>query len=96
LGGKITTLCVCHIIQVFCDLKVQEIPLWVWIPLMARCTWCNKVCQWLAAGRWFCPGTRPPVSSTDYWYSWNIVESGVKHHSINPHIKPNLVGVVPL
>ena len=27
------------------------------------CTLCNKVCQWLATGRWFSPGT--PVSSTN-------------------------------
>jgi hypothetical protein len=33
----------------------------------------NKVCQWLATGRWF-----PPQ------YSWNIVESGVYHHQTNP------------
>jgi hypothetical protein len=26
-------------------------------------TLCNKVCQWLAAGQWFSPGT--PVSSTN-------------------------------
>ena len=38
----------------------------------------NKVCQWLATGRWCSPG--PPVSSTN---SWNIVESGVKYHQAN-------------
>jgi hypothetical protein len=45
-------------------------------------TLCDKVCQWLAAGRWF-----SPVSSTNKtWpprYNWNIVESGVKHHDPN-------------
>jgi hypothetical protein len=45
-------------------------------------TICDKVCQWLATGRWFSSGTT--VSSTNKnWlpqYSWNIVESGVKHH----------------
>ena len=29
----------------------------------ARCTLCNIMCQWLAAGRWSSPG--PPVSSTN-------------------------------
>jgi hypothetical protein len=39
-------------------------PLWVWILLRVRCaTLCDKVCQWLAAGRWFSPGTT--VSSTN-------------------------------
>ena len=34
------------------------------IPLMGRCTTlCDKVCQWLATGQWFSPGT--PVSSTN-------------------------------
>jgi hypothetical protein len=38
--------------------------LWVWIPIRARCTTlCDKVCQWLATGRWFSPGI--PVSSTN-------------------------------
>ena len=42
-------------------------------------TLCDKVCQWLATGRWFSLGT--PVSSTKKnwpsWYNWNVVENGV-------------------
>ena len=45
-------------------------------------TLCDEVCQWLAAGRWFSPGT--PVSSTNK-YSWNIVKSGVKHNVSTPN-----------
>ena len=45
----------------------------------------DKVYQLLAHGRWFSPGT--PASSTTKnwspWYSWNIVESGVKHNKSN-------------
>ena len=38
--------------------------LWVRISIRTRCTiLCDKVCQWLATGRWFSPG--PPVSSTN-------------------------------
>jgi hypothetical protein len=34
------------------------------ISIRTRCTTlCDKVCQWLATGRWFSPG--PPVSSTN-------------------------------
>ena len=50
-----------------CNQCLSPLALWVWIPLMARCTQCNilwcsdKVCQRLVAGRWFSPGT--PVSS---------------------------------
>jgi len=44
---------------------------------------CDNVCQWLAAGRWFSPGT--PVSSNNktdrHDINWNIVESGVKQHN---------------
>ena len=51
-------------------------------------TLCDKVCQWLAAGRWFSPGT--PVSSTNKTNHHNITEniieseSGVKLHNPNP------------
>ena len=44
-------------------------------------TLCDKVCQWLATGHWFSPGTL--VSSTiKNWqprYNWNVVESGAKN-----------------
>ena len=42
---------------------ISPLTLWVWIPLMRDVldtTLCGKVCQWLAAGRWFSPDT--PVS----------------------------------
>ena len=39
-------------------------------------------CPWLATGRWFSPDIPvSPTNKTDHHeYSWNIVESGVKHH----------------
>jgi hypothetical protein len=40
--------------------------LWVRIPLrwgVLDTALCDNVCQWLAAGQWFSPGT--PVSSTN-------------------------------
>jgi hypothetical protein len=63
--------------------------LWVRISIRARCTTlCDKVYQWLAAGRWFSPG--PPFSSIKQnWsprYNRNIVESGDKHHQTNIYI----------
>jgi hypothetical protein len=46
-------------------------------------TLCDKVCQSLAAGRWFSPGT--PVSSTNKTDLHDVTEilydSGVKHHN---------------
>ena len=52
-------------------------------------TLCDKVCQWLATGRWFSPCI--PVSSTNktncHHINWNTVESGVKHHkTLTPEI----------
>jgi hypothetical protein len=47
--------------------------LWVRISIRAICTTlCDKVCQWLATGRWFSPG--PPVSSTKKNDSHDITE----------------------
>ena len=47
-----------------CNQCLSPLMLWVWISIRARFkTLCDKVCQWLATGRWFLPG--PPVSSTN-------------------------------
>ena len=45
----------------------------------------NKVCQWLATGRWFYSGYPSFLHQYSWppWYSWNIVECGVKHHNAN-------------
>ena len=52
-------------------------------------TLCDKVCQWLATGRWFFPG--PPVSSTNktdrHDIAGNTVESDVKHHQTTKQIQ---------
>ena len=54
-----------------CNQCLSPLMLWVRISVRARyTTWCYKVCQWLATGRWFSPA--PPVSSTN--------ETGVKQH----------------
>jgi hypothetical protein len=43
---------------------------------------CDKVCQLLAIGRWFSPGTPVSVTSISdrHDITENIVESGAKHH----------------
>ena len=46
--------------------------LWVPTSLIARCTLCDKVCQWLTVGRWFSPGT--PVSSRNKPDSYDTTE----------------------
>ena len=56
-----------------CNQYVSPLMLWVWIWFRARCTTlCDKVCQWLATGRWFSPGC--PVSSTNKTDRHNITE----------------------
>ena len=71
-----------------CSQCLSPLRLWVKIPLMVRCTHttlCDKVCQWLFAGRWFSPGIL--VSSDnktdchDISNNWNIVQSGVLHQN---------------
>ena len=47
-----------------CNQCLSPMKLWVRISIRARCTTlCNKVCQCLAIGRWFFPGT--PFSFTN-------------------------------
>jgi hypothetical protein len=55
------------------------------ISIRVRCTTlCDKVCQWLATGRWFSPCS-PDSSTNKTDHHGNIVESGVKHHQTNKH-----------
>ena len=52
---------------------LSPLMLWGRISIMARCTTlCDKVCQWLATGRWFSPS--PPVSSTNKTDCHDITE----------------------
>ena len=49
-----------------CNQFLSPLKLWVWIQLrqgVVDTTLCDKVCQWLATGRWFSPSTL--VSSTN-------------------------------
>ena len=51
----------------------------VWIPLrwgVLDTALCDKVCQWLAAGRWFSPGS--PVSSTNKTDHLDVTEISLK------------------
>ena len=63
--------------------------LWVRISIRARyTTLCDKVCQWLATGRWFSPD--PPVSSTNKSDRHDITEILLKVvlNSIKQTTKP--------
>ena len=53
--------------------RLSPLMLWVQILIRVRCTTlCDKVCQWLATGRWFSPG--PPVLSTNKTDCHDITE----------------------
>jgi hypothetical protein len=69
----------CFVIQICCMLS--------YMTLLQRdnTTLCDKICQWLAAGRWFSPGTT--VSSTNKTYRHNITEilSNVVLNTIIPN-----------
>ena len=60
--------------------SLSPLRLWVRTPLMAKCTWCNIIWKSLS---FTCDKSGTPVSFTNktdgYLYSWNVVESGVKH-----------------
>ena len=82
-----------------CNHCISPLKLWIWITSrrmysVQHYLVCDKVCQWLAPGRWF-----SPVSSTNktdrHDITENIVESGVKHDDPNPnHKKIGLVWLV--
>ena len=58
-----------------CNQCLSSLTLWVWIPLrrgVLNTTLCDKVCQWLAPGQLFSPGT--PVTSTNKTDRHNIAE----------------------
>ena len=61
-----------------CNQGLSPLKLWVRIPLMARCTRCANVSQWLAAGRLV-----SPVSSTNKTDPHDITEILLKHHNPN-------------
>ena len=50
----------CWIYNYLCNQCLSPLSLWVWIPFrqgVHDTTLCDKVCQWLATGQWFSPGT---------------------------------------
>ena len=56
-----------------CNQCLSPLMLWVRISMRSRCTTlCDKVCQWLATGRWFSPA--PPVSYTNKTDHHDIAE----------------------
>ena len=58
-----------------CNQCISPIKLWVQIPLkrvVLDTTLCDKVCKWLAAGRWFSLGS--PISSTNKTDHHDIIE----------------------
>ena len=54
-----------------CNQCLSPLTFWVRIPLIQGVhntfctTLCDKVCQWLATGRWFSPGTLVSTNKTD-------------------------------
>ena len=75
------------------NVPVQSVPITTKVvssnPVHGDClldtTLCDKICQWLATGRWFCPGTS--VSSTNKTDRNDITEILLKVtiNIINPH-----------
>ena len=77
-----------------CNQCLSPVKLWVWTPLkrgVLNTTLCDKVCQWLATGRWFSQGT--PVSSTNKTDRHDITEILLKValNTINPNQTKKIV-----
>ena len=71
-----------------CNQCLLSLTLWVPSPLMRGVigtTICDKVCQWLATGRWFSPGTQ--VSSTNNTDRHDIIEILLEVALSNQYIK---------
>ena len=64
--------------MVYWEIKIYKClsPLTLWVRIPLDTTLCDKACQWLAAGRWFSPGT--PVSSTNKTDIHDITEMLLK------------------
>ena len=74
-----------------CNQCRSPLTLWVRIPPMRGVhgtTLCELVCQWLAAGGWFSPGSLvSSINKTDCHDIIEILLSGVTHY--NPNSNPN-------
>ena len=76
----------CWINNYLCNQFLSPLMLWVRISIRARyTTLCDKVCQWLATGRWF----PPPIKLTatkELKYCWKL-------NTINQTKQPNTLYV---
>ena len=73
-----------------CNQCLSPLMLWVRISIRARCTTlCDKICQWLAAGRF---STRTPVSPTNKTDSHDITEIVLKV-ALNTIIQTNHMNI---
>ena len=60
-GAAIAMIVWSWIYNYLCNQCLSPLMLWVWISIRVRCTTSyDKVCQWLALGRWF----PPPIKLT--------------------------------
>ena len=83
-----------RIYNYLCNQCLSQLNVWVWIKLMMRCTWYNIMWWSLSVtcdrSVVFC--VYSGFIHQYNWllqYNWNIVESGVKHHS--PNHNPSIV-----
>jgi hypothetical protein len=64
--------------------RLSPLKLWVWFPSKTKCTWlpsCDKICQFRTIFFKWKYSSFNNISVI----SWNIVESGVRHHQTNKH-----------
>ena len=82
--------CGSWIYNYLCNQCLSPLMLWVWISIRAKCTTlCDKVCQWLAKGRWFSQG--PLVSSTNKT-DWHYITEILLKMALNTIKQTNIFG----
>ena len=76
------------IFNYLCSQYLSPLKLWVWIPLMARCSRCNIIWSILSVlcGRSVIFYGYSAFPNWPPLYNWNIGESGFKRHNPNPSV----------
>ena len=72
---------------------ISPLKLWVWLPLIARCTQYNIM--YPASGLWLSRSTTfpPPIKLTPL-YNWTISLCGVQQH--DPNLNPTIISISAL
>ena len=72
---------------------ISPLKLWVWLPLIARCTQYNSMCPAQVCGFFWVLRFPPPIKLTPL-YNWTISLCGVQQH--DPNLNPTIISISAL